>query len=79
MKAILFIFSYLFLMNQLSAQKLKIDEPLRYLALGDSYTIGQSVEENERWPVRLVEELKSIYGIQDAELDIIAKTGWTTA
>jgi len=26
---------------------------LRYLALGDSYTIGQSVDPSERWPVQL--------------------------
>ena len=26
---------------------------LRFLALGDSYTIGESVGEDERWPVRL--------------------------
>ena len=25
----------------------------RYLALGDSYTIGESVSESRRWPVQL--------------------------
>ena len=29
-------------------------EPLRYIALGDSYTIGTSVGEQERWPNQLV-------------------------
>ena len=44
----------------------------RYLALGDSYTIGESVAESERFPVQLVREL----GL--SEPAIIAKTGWTT-
>ena len=44
----------------------------RYLALGDSYTIGESVAESERFPVQLAREL----GLSDPA--IIAKTGWTT-
>jgi undecaprenyl-diphosphatase len=44
----------------------------RYLALGDSYTIGESVPEAERFPVQLAREL----GIPEPA--IIAKTGWTT-
>lgn len=48
-----------------------------YLALGDSYTIGESVDEQLRWPVQLVERLrKDNVNINDAE--IIARTGWTT-
>ncbi len=49
----------------------------RYLALGDSYTIGESVSVEERWPNQLSELLKAD-GIQ-AEVTIIARTGWTTA
>lgn len=49
---------------------------IRYLALGDSYTIGTSVEEAERWPVQLVERLRAD-SIQ-VELTIIAHDGWTT-
>lgn len=52
-------------------------EPLRYLALGDSYTIGERVPEAERWPVQLVELLRA-EGIDIANPAIIAKTGWTT-
>jgi lysophospholipase L1-like esterase len=53
-------------------------EQMRFLALGDSYTIGQSVDENQRWPVQLVDTLRSSgLNIEDAE--IIAQTGWTTA
>lgn len=44
----------------------------RYLALGDSYTIGESVPANERFPVVLAKTLKL------GEPEIIAKTGWTT-
>ena len=49
---------------------------LRYLALGDSYTIGESVPGNERWSQQLADLLK-----QDGyatEVTIIARTGWTT-
>lgn len=49
----------------------------RYLALGDSYTIGQSVEPDERWPVILAKELKAA-GKPIATPQIIARTGWTT-
>lgn len=49
----------------------------KFLALGDSYTIGQSVTEAERWPVLFVKSLKEA-GIQYRSPDIIATTGWTT-
>lgn len=48
------------------------DNSIRYLALGDSYTIGERVAEEDRWPVILANQL----GI--ASPTIIAKTGWTT-
>lgn len=50
---------------------------LSYLALGDSYTIGESVAENERWPVQLSKTL-SKNGLEVAPPQIIARTGWTT-
>ena len=49
---------------------------IRYLALGDSYTIGESVSEAERWPnqlAALVDPSKEI------DVTIIARTGWTTS
>jgi lysophospholipase L1-like esterase len=49
----------------------------RYLALGDSYTIGEGVAPRERWPERLVELLRGA-GIRVEAPQIIAKTGWTT-
>lgn len=48
-----------------------------YLALGDSYTIGESVVENDRWPVQLAEQLRD-RGYKMAAPKIVAKTGWTT-
>jgi lysophospholipase L1-like esterase len=48
-----------------------------FLALGDSYTIGQGVEASSRWPDQLALNL-SRSGIEIDSLKIIAKTGWTT-
>ncbi|MGZ9236097.1 MAG: SGNH/GDSL hydrolase family protein [Anaerolineales bacterium] len=48
----------------------------RYLAIGDSYTIGESVLEGERWPNQLAKLLEA-ENIQ-MEVTIIARTGWTT-
>jgi len=50
---------------------------MRFLALGDSYTIGEGVAEAERWPVRLAALLRE-GGLSVAEPEIIARTGWTT-
>ncbi|MFN3589160.1 MAG: SGNH/GDSL hydrolase family protein [Spirosomataceae bacterium] len=50
---------------------------LSYLALGDSYTIGESVPEQERWPLQLAAKLTS-NGINVQNPRIIARTGWTT-
>ncbi|GAB4338800.1 MAG: hypothetical protein OHK0038_17660 [Flammeovirgaceae bacterium] len=59
------------------SQKLQVQEPLRYLALGDSYTIGESVSPNERWSAQLLDSLR-VKGIREASLRIIATTGWRT-
>ncbi|TBR37307.1 SGNH/GDSL hydrolase family protein [Dyella terrae] len=50
---------------------------LRYLALGDSYTIGEGVPESQRWPEQLVASLRR-QGIGIDRPRIIATTGWTT-
>jgi lysophospholipase L1-like esterase len=50
---------------------------LSYLALGDSYTIGEGADERERWPVQLAKTLRD-RGTALAEPRIIAMTGWTT-
>ncbi len=49
-----------------------------YLALGDSYTIGESVDAAQRWPVKLAAQLKK-QGIDVGEARIIATTGWTVS
>lgn len=51
--------------------------PIRYLALGDSYTIGESAAENERFPNQLA-SLLTQEGYA-AEVTLIARTGWTTS
>lgn len=50
---------------------------LRYLALGDSYTIGEGVDADARWPAQLATRLREA-GIEVAAPRVIATTGWTT-
>lgn len=52
-------------------------DTLSYLALGDSYTIGQSVPSVRRWPVQLADSLTRENMVVESPL-IIAQTGWTT-
>lgn len=49
----------------------------RFLALGDSYTIGEGVADDERWPAQLARRLRA-RGVAIDEPEIIARTGWTT-
>lgn len=51
--------------------------PLPFLALGDSYTIGEGVSAEERWPARLAGLLRQA-GVEVGEPTVIARTGWTT-
>jgi acyl-CoA thioesterase-1 len=48
-----------------------MDTGLRYVALGDSYTIGTSVEPPERWPDQLVARL----GSEGRRIDLVANLG----
>lgn len=50
---------------------------ISYLALGDSYTIGEGVLESERWPMQLALRLEED-GMPIKQPKIIAKTGWRT-
>lgn len=82
--AALFLLSFLF-----SCKKDKVtSEPYNpipvpaktftYLALGDSYTIGQAVAEYDRFPRQTVTLLKQ-QGKRIADPVYIAQTGWTTS
>ena len=51
---------------------------ISWLALGDSYTIGQGVNASERFPAQTLDLLK-LRSIKTAQLTYIATTGWTSA
>ena len=65
------------LLNGINSNTDMQDNRKTYLALGDSYTIGESVAESERWPVQLAAKLTE-KGISMADPKIIATTGWRT-
>ena len=50
----------------------------QYLALGDSYTMGEGVSASECWPIRLAAALRAAR-VRVRDPTIVAKTGWTTA
>jgi lysophospholipase L1-like esterase len=52
---------------------------LKYLALGDSYTIGEGVPEEDRYPNQLVAKYNAASEFNFAPPTFIAKTGWTVA
>jgi lysophospholipase L1-like esterase len=54
-----------------------VQAPLEYLALGDSYSIGEGVQDPLRWPTRLAAAL-SARGLNVAHPHYIATSGWTT-
>ena len=67
----------LFFSWALQASELHVDPPSSFLALGDSYTIGESVDAAMRWPNQLVTALNRS-GLEFEQPEIVAKTGWTT-
>jgi lysophospholipase L1-like esterase len=68
----LFLSFYLINMTETAAQK-----TLSYLALGDSYTIGESLPLEDNFPHQTVALLRK-KRIHMADPEIVAKTGWTT-
>ncbi len=52
--------------------------PLRYLALGDSYTVGEAVPKDESFPYQLARALRE-NGFKFDDPIVVAKTGWTTS
>lgn len=59
--------------------EVNLPRKLNYLALGDSYTIGQSVCEACRFPEQLRKKLADLNPKNTYTSKIIATTGWTTA
>jgi lysophospholipase L1-like esterase len=70
-------FLLLFFIIPYSYSQIMPEKSFTYLALGDSYTIGESVPGEENFPSQTVAILKK-NGIEMAAPTIIAKTGWTT-
>lgn len=83
MKTSIFIFCALFCLvfincaRKSSNQLVMPQDSISYLALGDSYTIGESVSQSESFPFLLAEELKK-KGKKIGAPTVIARTGWTT-
>ncbi len=83
MKITLIGFSILAMLSLLNSNQKTIptqemsDRKLTYLALGDSYTIGEGVDESDRYPNQLVKRLSKETFFNWKDPKIIAKTGWT--
>jgi hypothetical protein len=75
----LFSLFTLLLCFAMSSSCLSQEQPtsLSYLALGDSYTIGEGVDLGDRYPMQLVREWNKTAIIPFTSPLIIAKTGWT--
>jgi lysophospholipase L1-like esterase len=61
----------------LIAMSAAADEKIRYIALGDSYSIGEGASPDESWPALLTRQLKAAA----VDVDLVANpsvTGWTT-
>ena len=64
--------------NSITPENMNPNNPKRtFLALGDSYTIGESVDEKDRWSMQLIDLLKTDFNF--TKHDIVARTGWTTS
>jgi lysophospholipase L1-like esterase len=79
---ILSVCSLLFSCNPEQTLPYYVDNPstkqINYLALGDSYTIGQSVCTTCRFPEQLKARIQTAYPNNPFLLQVTAKTGWTT-
>ncbi len=79
MSAVLPVFLSLFICMAMtfSTPVIAQTKSLSYLALGDSYTIGEGVDFGDRYPIQLVSEWNKTAKIPFSTPLIIAKTGWT--
>lgn len=81
LKKILFILIAVVTLQSCSTDSAMTTTPksYKYLALGDSYTIGQSVCETCRFPAQLKDSIGKYLNPNDTfQVKIIATTGWTT-
>ncbi|HYG20607.1 MAG TPA: SGNH/GDSL hydrolase family protein [Ohtaekwangia sp.] len=74
---LIFVILALSVSHAMMSQPLTLQGRIKFLALGDSYSIGESVPQNERWPVLLVEKLRE-RNLDCDDPTIIATTGWRT-
>ena len=77
MKKVLFYCCFSLLFVFFYCRKDATSSQQSYLALGDNYTIGESISENQRWPIQLT-KLLSEKNIHISSPRIITKKGWTT-
>ena len=71
------LFFLLVVFSNLQAQNFSNTVSTKFLALGDSYTVGEKVSESERWPEQLAAALQA-RGKKIEKPRIIAVTGWRT-
>ncbi|MEX0844834.1 MAG: SGNH/GDSL hydrolase family protein [Balneolaceae bacterium] len=79
--SVLILLLFLFFTNcepKIERSKADSTQPISYLALGDSYTIGTGIEAENSWPMQLSDSL-SAHGVQVDTTLIIATNGWTTS
>lgn len=74
---ILWMILFIVFTTSVYSQVLPIRNPVKFLALGDSYTVGQSVPSSSSWPAQLMDSLSS-RGYEIEQLSIFATTGWRT-
>lgn len=68
----------LLLAGVLASQTVQIHAgSLRFLALGDSYSVGEGVAAAQCWPRQLAQRLRAD-GVDLGDPQIVATTGWTT-
>ena len=64
-------------MNDTTTATIPNSSTKTYLALGDSYTIGQSIDSSDRYPAQAAAILRR-RGYNISSIDYIATTGWKT-
>ena len=66
-----------FLTHLVFAAQLVDANPIRYVAIGDSYTVATGIEEKDSWPSQLTQKLKSA-GIEINLIEIFGMKGATS-